>query len=313
KWIKSGGIFCLRFLLILITTTHPNLYSQTEKSDLDTLSIKTSFLNEAELITPVNPEILIETIEDDIDYYKLVAAGIVDLTAGYFVFNEFNNLWWENRSQDFNLRNSADSYYGMDKLGRFYSFNLMAHGFSGGYEASGFNAISSTWYSAGTALFVNALIEINDGYTQNNGFSRDDFTVDLFAFSFYVIQYYYPFTKHIQPRFSYKNNPNSPKSIFNDYYNQKYWLAFRVEEYLPNSLSEFWPDFLMVSVGTGISGTQEKTFKHREYYIAFDIDAEKIPLYGGFWVFVKNTLNYFHFPMPGIRITPESTFFEFVF
>jgi hypothetical protein len=52
---------------------------------------------------------------------------------------------------------------------------------------------------------------------------------------------------------------------------------------------------------------------YREYYLSLDLDAETIPLYGGFWQFLKNTLNYIHFPMPGIRITPDAAFFVFCY
>jgi hypothetical protein len=51
----------------------------------------------------------------------------------------------------------------------------------------------------------------------------------------------------------------------------------------------------------------------REFYIALDLDAEELPLYGKGWQFVKNTLNFFHFPMPGIRISPDAAFFVLCF
>ena len=62
----------------------------------------------------------------------------------------------------------------------------------------------------------------------------------------------------------------------------------------------------MISVGMGVNNYEDQTYKQNEFYIAFDFDAEEIPLNGSFWQFIKNTLNYFHFPMPGIRITPNT-------
>ncbi|HEX3074228.1 MAG TPA: hypothetical protein VHP30_11505 [Ignavibacteriales bacterium] len=51
----------------------------------------------------------------------------------------------------------------------------------------------------------------------------------------------------------------------------------------------------------------------REFYIALDLDAEELPLHGPVWQFVKNSLNYFHFPMPGIKVSPDAAFFVFCF
>jgi hypothetical protein len=86
-----------------------------------------------------------------------------------------------------------------------------------------------------------------------------------------------------------------------------------MEELLPKSISEYWPNWLCIAGGMSVRNLDGAGGGQREFYIALDLDAEEIPLYGRGWQFVKNSLNYIHFPMPGIRVTPDAAFFVFTF
>ncbi len=69
----------------------------------------------------------------------------------------------------------------------------------------------------------------------------------------------------------------------------------------------------MISVGMGLRNWDGFGGGKQDIYIALDFDAETLPLHGPIWQFVKNTLNFIHFPMPGIRITPDTAAFVFVY
>jgi len=62
---------------------------------------------------------------------------------------------------------------------------------------------------------------------------------------------------------------------------------------------------MMITVGLKDNYTSNNA---KELIIALDNDYEALPLYGKFWQFIKNTLNYFHFPLPGISLSPGLTF-----
>ncbi|MCK5456133.1 MAG: hypothetical protein KAI45_03335, partial [Melioribacteraceae bacterium] len=101
-------------------------------------------------------------------------------------------------------------------------------------------------------------------------------------------------------------------NISDDYDGQKMWLAFRMKNLLPSSMAEYWPSFLMLSAGYAVSGIGDNATDaglQQSYYLAFDFDAEVIPLHGEFWEFIKNTLNYIHFPMPGIKFSQDGVSF----
>jgi hypothetical protein len=69
----------------------------------------------------------------------------------------------------------------------------------------------------------------------------------------------------------------------------------------------------MLAIGMGVKNLDGSGGGQRDFYIALDFDAETIPLYGSFWQFIKNTLNFVHLPMPGIRITSGAAFFAFCY
>ena len=86
-----------------------------------------------------------------------------------------------------------------------------------------------------------------------------------------------------------------------------------MKELLPKSISEYWPSFLMISAGMGVKNLDGSGGGTREFYISLDLDPTAIPLHGKFWQFIKNSLDYIHFPMPGIRVSPDAAFFVFCY
>ncbi len=256
-------------------------------------------------------------LESGIDYTRLMIASGAALAVGVTVHMYQANAWWQEQDSKFRIVNDWEYARWIDKTGHFFGTNLIAHAFSGAYEAANFQAEESAIFSAASALAFELFIEIEDGFGPQWGFSPGDATADFLGASFYLSQYYFPYMKNFQPRVSYipsqefKDNPD--KIIIDDYEGQKYWVGMRMKNILPDKLAEYWPSFLMLSAGMGVSHLDGKGGGVSSFYLALDLDAEQIPLYGGFWQFVKNTLNYIHFPMPGIRISPNTAFFGIVF
>ena len=200
-----------------------------------------------------------------------------------------------------------------------YSTYVISHFFSAGLEAANFHPETAMWLSLIGGLGIQLYVEVNDGFGPNWGFSPGDALFDVLGGLYTIGQYYIPYSKNFQMRVSYWPseallNGNKPDNNFSDdYEGQKLWLAFRMKQLLPEKISKYWPSFLMLSVGMAIADYDKPKKKHQEFYIAFDLDAEQIPLYGGVWQFLKNTLNFVHLPMPGVRVSPDAAFFTFVY
>lgn len=310
-------LLLILFLLFSFNITSKNFYEAGDSLYINESNIKLktplslySFSNKIE-VNEVDP------LKRKINYPLLTGLGVGYLGAGIAVHLYQANAWWKDQRVPFRIAYDWDYALWIDKLGHFYATNLLSHAFSAGLEAGNLTSEQSQVYGSIAAFLFELYIEIEDGYGPQWGFSPGDVTANFLGASFAIGQYYYPVLKNFQPKFSYiptekfKNNPNA--IIIDDYEGQIYWMGLRMKKLLPENISNFWPSFLQIAVGMGVSNIDGSGGGQRDFYIGLDFDAETIPLYGPFWQFVKNTLNYFHFPMPGIRISPTFAGFMFLF
>ncbi len=257
----------------------------------------------------------------DIDYEMLAVVGAVSLGTGVGIHLYQQNAWWSDQRVKFHTIDDFEYALWIDKVGHFYGTILIAHLFSSGFEASNISVEKSAIFGSIAALAFELYVEVEDGYARDWGFSWGDASADFLGAVYPVAQYYYPFLKNFMFKFSYrpvqagKTLPGSTQKniIIDDYEGQKYWLSLRLKNLLPGEASDYWPAFLNIAFGYGVKNIHDYDNAYREFYIALDLDAEELPLYGRGWQFVKNTLNFIHFPMPGIRVTPDAAFFVFCF
>lgn len=259
-----------------------------------------------------------EPFNTGLNYPMLGSLGAALTGSGFVMHNYMEDAWWKQKEKFYFSNDYWSKLSNFNKFSHFYSVNLLGHLFSGAYEASGMQALGSTWYSSLSALAYMSYIELENGFHKNNGFSLSNFSADILGTAFYIGQYYIPEMKSLMPKVSFKpvkRQNNVGSIIFDDYAGQKYWMSLRIKEFLPEKVSAFWPSFIMIAAGAGLKydGNSRNLGGPMEFYFALDLDAEKLPLYGPFWQFAKNTLNYIHFPMPGVRVTPQSAFLMFCF
>ncbi len=259
-----------------------------------------------------------DPLKMELNYPVLGAVGGVFLGGGITVHIYQRNAWWSDNRRSFHIQHDWEYALWADKIGHIYAGALLSHLFSAGLEAGNLDYERSAIYGSALALAFHTYVEIEDGFGEEWGFSPGDAIANLLGAGFALAQYYYPSLKNIQPRFSYvpsqkmRDGTHQGNGI-DDYEGQIYWFSFRMKNILPEGIAKYWPSFLMLSAGMGVRDLDGSGGGKQEFYIGLDFDAEVIPLYGKFWQFVKNTLNYFHFPMPGIRITPDAAFFVFLF
>ncbi|MGE5350558.1 MAG: DUF2279 domain-containing protein [Acidobacteriota bacterium] len=305
-------------LLLFLALTAPSLncalMASPASRDEDTLG----FTPQDSVPSVIRTEIKhTDPFDTGLNYKLLAGLGVASLGSGIVAHNYMENQWWQKPEKFYFSNDYWSKLSNFNKFSHFYSVNLLGHLFSGNYEAAGMQALESTWYSSISALAYMSYIELENGFHKNNGFSFSNFSADLLGTAFYIGQYYIPEMKSFMPKMSYKptSRLRSGKSIiFDDYAGQKYWMSFRLHELLPEKTGSYWPSWLMLALGTGIRNNDNSVnYGPMDLYVALDLDAEKLPLYGPFWQFVKNTLNYFHFPMPGVRVTHKSAFFMFCF
>lgn len=272
-------------------------------------------------ILELDEQINFNPFESDINYPVLAGMGAAFLATGTAIHLYQQKAWWSEQRTAFHFQNDWNYALWIDKIGHAYGAMLIQHGISAGLEAANLDAEKSVWYGSLAAFSFQTFLEIEDGFGPQWGFSPGDFYGDVFGSAYPLLQYYVPFFKNIMFKASYwptdlnKTNPNSGQKhiIADDYHGQKFWLSLRMKNLLPENAAKLWPEFLMLAVGMGVKNLDGNGGGQRDFYIALDFDAETIPLYGSTWQFIKNTLNFIHFPMPGIRVTSGAVFFAFCY
>lgn len=318
NWLPFKFIF-------LFMSLQSCLYSQdslnTNKDfTFDNLEIKKSFFLERSVpSTLIKNEFEFENInplQKEINYPIMFGIGAGVIGSGVAVHIYQANAWWKSRRTKFHFQNDWDYALWIDKIGHMYGTMIIGHGIASGFEAANLDPERSIIFGSTAAFMYQLFVEIEDGFGPEWGFSPGDATADLLGALYPIGQYYFPYLKNFQFKFSYYPRQLQEKGviagqkhiIIDDYEGQKFWLSVRMKEVLPNSIAQYWPGFLTLALGMGVTGLDGQGGGQSNFYLALDFDTEWIPLFGPGWQFVKNTFNYFHFPLPGIRITNNVVF-----
>ncbi len=315
----------MKIILISILLSCP-LFAQVEKDDsllTETVEPKQSVMFQDEMPLFMIPYLgkteKVKLFDEDINYTNFSIISGATLLTGVALHIYQRNSWWRNQRTKLHINNDWAYSLSADKVGHFYDGALLAHLFSGALEGSNFDSESSAIWGAALSLTFLLYVEVEDGYGPDWGFSPGDAGADFLGASYTLAQYYYPFLKNFMFKFSYlpsekmRAGTHQGGNVFDDYEGHKYWLSLRVNEFLPSSIEKYWPDFLMIAGGMSVRNLDGSGGGQHEWYVALDFDAEQIPLYGPVWQFLKNTLNYVHFPMPGFRFSPDKAFFVLCF
>lgn len=306
----------------------------TQSDSLNNITQKHQSLNHLRELQYTYQMNKFDPLQKDINYPILTGVGLSYALIIYEINDYYKNTWWKEDSNyvydgSFHIVNDWDYALGLDKIGHAYGTAVISHFFSSGLQAANVNQELSVWLGAFGGFSMQMYVEIQDGFAPTDkitgepkwGFSPGDAVANFIGASYFVARYYYPYLNNFQLRASYypseamRNGEKPDNNISDDYDGQKMWLAFRMKNLLPSSLAEYWPSFLMLSAGYAVSGIGDNATEaglQQSYYLAFDIDAETIPLHGEFWDFIKNTLNYIHFPMPGIKFSNDGVQFLLV-
>ncbi len=260
-------------------------------------------------------------LDKKVNYYTL--GGLALLNTGAFVTAHHYQAkaWWDRKAPNNKFRAGWDGNYAlyMDKSSHFLATHFLSHYITSNLEAANVQTGNAVWLGSIAAFAYEMYVEVQDGTAEGFIFSYDDAISDFLGAAYHVAQHQFPFLLNIQPRISYYPSEAYRKNltdenVLDDYEGQKHWISFRIKKLLPESISKYWPSFLMISVGRGIKNYYfNRKEKHIELYIALDFDPSVLPIYGRFGEFIKNTLSYVHFPMPGVRISPNAAFFVFCY
>jgi len=270
------------------------------------------------LTSALKPQENSQTDNSNINYYKLAVIG--SATLGGFVYGQAfqKNLWWKGEKSPFHFNWKEDWSYalGADKLGHFYFPLLATNIYADAFVWSGIDKEQSLLYGGITALTYQTFTEIKDGFSKQWGFSWGDFSANVFGAAYPLLQYKFPQLKNYNLKISFfpsdRFKHGSNKVIFDDYESTYHWLSISTVNYLPEVVRKYYPSFINFAVGHSVKGFDSNT-RHREIYLALDLNTEKLPGNSAFVKFLKRYLNFYHLPMPAVKVYPDVVWYGLKF
>lgn len=260
-------------------------------------------------------------LEDTTSLHPVRLGVTASLASASFVASYamvFNESWWGAKPEPFHFENDFEYAKNIDKLGHFFSGVLLGEGFYDGLRWSGLSERNSYLVGGGLSSLAMVGVDVKDGFS-SWGYSPFDVIAGIMGGYYPMFKHYVGWSRFVDYKFSYWINSDAywqqgvdHGGVFtDDYCNQTHWLSFKVEQMLPQTVANYWPDWLAIAVGASV---QEQVFlkgfgpdkAKREYYVALDWDWE-----GALHpqsAFVKRWvryLNYIKLPAPAVRVWPD--------
>ncbi|MBS1910453.1 MAG: DUF2279 domain-containing protein [Bacteroidetes bacterium] len=235
---------------------------------------------------------------------SIVGAVYTGVLVGLHMNME--KAWWR-QGAGFHWKNDWDDVLQVDKAGHAISGYLMSYGLSEGMMGAGIARETAMVLGSGLGLLYQTYIELEDGYSENWGFSPSDMAANTFGVSLFLAQHYIPDLQIVTPKYQYVpaawlDVPHLSSTWIDDYNSSTFWLSADVHSMLPAGLRTHWPAWLALSFGYGVRiGDAERS---RRFIVALDYDlVQLLPDGGHVWNWFRQTLNYIKLPAPAVEFS----------
>jgi hypothetical protein len=208
-------------------------------------------------------------------------------TASYIALDR---AWYKGYPKSgFHFFNDNGEWNQMDKCGHTWTAYQVSRLSAGLWRWTGLNDQTSAWLGGMSGLAYQSIIEIQDGFSSEWGFSWGDMAANTLGAATYVAQElgwneqrlqfklsYYPYNYNTPDLKSRRNNlfGNSlPERALKDYNSQTYWISANVHAFFSDSK---WPAWLNIAFGYNSNGMlggygNQWTDKQGNTFTRFDI------------------------------------------
>lgn len=263
----------------------------------------------------------------------LVGGTQAALWVGSFV--ALNQLWYADYPRgSFHFFNDIREWNQMDKLGHVFTTFQVSNISSKMWKWAGLSHRKSVIYGAISGIAYESVIEIQDGFSSEWGFSLADMGSNILGAALFVAQELTWEEKRIRLKLSFANH-DFPKEVENryddlfgksflerylkDYNSQTYWISVNPRSFAPGSKFPAW-----LNIATGYSsdlmlGGRENTWtdkqgvffdrrdisRTRRIYLSPDIDFTKIPTRSKFLKNVFLLMGGIKMPAPTLELNSK--------
>ncbi len=272
------------------------------------------------------------TFRDTPDAARLwILGGTMFLANAAIMWYYFNTFYLPRETERSKWHTYNDWYnadLNIDKLGHFWGTQAYANTLYHMFRWARLSPASSMYWSSGIAIVYQLEMEMTDAFYKKWGWSWWDVAFNVMGAVYPNLQRAWQPLQSIQLKMSYYPSPAFRDGwvdyALKDYDGFTYWLAFTVEDFLPEKLKPYWPDWLGVAVGYGGDRVWKGPNAYnnypdgtgagdQEWYISLDYDLRKLPGDSPFLKFLKEELNLIHLPAPAIRFTPTTIYYGLYF
>jgi len=250
-----------------------------------------------------------------------ITAGVAGgACTGLYLYQK--NAWWSDNSTKFHIQEDGNYSLRADKLGHFYGGYVVSYLIGEGIIASGVPLRTAQALGALGGMMYQTFVEIQDGYGSNWGFSPSDAIANYLGAWYYLAQHEVPVLQNFTPKVQFipsrwvGDRPMKHETaVFDDYHSMTYHLSVEMENILPETVKNFWPDWLNVSIGYNVRNmeyfdTQGNSLMERNIVIGLDYNLTRlIPETNSNIVnWLVQTFNHYKFPSPAIVIGKDVKF-----
>lgn len=256
--------------------------------------------------------------------------------AGSYI--ALDKSWYSNYPRSsFHFFNDNAEWLQMDKLGHVWTSYNVARASAGLWKWTGLSPRRSAVYGALSAIAYQSIIEIQDGFSAEWGFSWGDMTANVVGAAAFVAQQAGWKDQRIQVKMSYwpydypadlisRRNQLFGKGraerTLKDYNSQTYWVSINLHSFFRESKLPAW---LNISIGYGADGMlggmenkwidkQGNAFDRsdiprvRRFFISPDIDLTKIKTKSKLLKTIFFAVNVLKIPAPAIEFDSKGKF-----
>lgn len=247
---------------------------------------------------------------------RAVALAAFSISANALAYQKFKNIWWHHPTAGFHLYRGWRQNQGwydlgphdslwlhMDKFGHYYNARLLSHAFADAFQWIGVKEQSSSRLGALAGWLIMLEIELFDSRYREWGFSIGDLLANTAGAAAPLASEQSVINKFTL-KWSYQPS-GGPSYWLDDYEAMTFWLCANPRDFLPQALQPFWPRFVNLAVGYGIT---QKAYGEIEWSLALDYNLASLQPRHPALKKVLAYLNYLHFPAPTLRLQPHVRF-----
>ncbi len=325
----------MKFFLLFVLALPLSLFLPAQEKS-DTLLVPANIIDTTKEIVALHYKPSFTQYPYNKQRVRLITAANIAGYGGTMAALYF--AWYKDYPQSsFHFFNDNHEWKQVDKVGHAYSAYIASYGSMEMWRWAGLDRKKRIWIGGMSGAAYQTAIEILDGFSDEWGWSWGDFTANIAGSGMLVAQELAWNEQRIRFKFSFHKNNYGDRELnqradklygssiasrmLKDYNAQTYWLSGNLKSFFPKSNL---PPWLSVAVGYGADGmfgaeqnlaTDQNgrvTFdrrdikRYRQWYLAPDIDLNKIKTNNKLLKFAFGVLNAFKFPAPSLELSNGS-------